>query len=174
MKMRLPAVLLSLVAATAGAQDPPAPAAGPVCKPVEDVWILQMGNPPREYAVRMTALQTVTLQDYDVRKEGEIQRVLEMAVETTGGNRARFFWEDKPEPVVKLSGELEQKRREVEAAVEQVTGIERADNKPARVQKDYPVTTHTGWAEFKLCSESDVRSLHQQLMQMWTGQKRNE
>ena len=55
-----------------------------------------------------------------------------------------------------------------------MTGIERADNKPARVQKDYPVTTHTGWAEFKLCSESDVRSLHQQLMQMWTGQKRNE
>jgi hypothetical protein len=34
------------------------------------------------------------------------------------------------------------------------------------------VTTHGGWAEFKLASESEVLELHKQLMQMWTGKKR--
>jgi hypothetical protein len=163
---------LALLAATASAQDKPPPPGGPVCKPVEDVWVLQMQNPQREYAVRMTALQAVTLQDYDVRREGEVQRVLELTVETTGGNRARFFWEDEAQPLVKLSNELEQKRAEVEKAVREVTGVERNDDKAARVTKDYPVTTHSAWAEFKLCSEGDVRELHKQLMQMWTGKKR--
>ena len=173
MKASLPLFLLPLmVAATATAQDNPAPPAGPVCKPVEDVWILQMQDPQREYAVRMTALQAVTLQEYDMRREGKVQRVVELTVETTGGNRARFFWEDEAEPLIKLPSELEQKKAEVEKAVKQATGIERTDEKPARVLKDYPVTTHSDWAEFKLCNEADVRELHKQLMQMWTGKKR--
>ena len=163
---------LALLAAAASAQDKPPPPGGPVCKPVEDVWILQMQKPDREYAVRMTALQSVTLQDFDVRREGEVQRVVELTVETTGGNRARFFWEDEAKPLVKLSNELEQKRAEVEKAVREVTGVERTDDKEARVTKDYPVTTHSTWAEFKLCSEGAVRELHKQLMQMWTGKKR--
>lgn len=141
---------------------------------VDDVWILQMENPKCEYAVRMSALQTVTLQDYDARKDGKIQRVVEMTVETAGGNRARFFWEDDSEDIIKLSDELETKRREVQKAMEEVTGIERTDGRPRRVQKDYPTTTHSGVAEFKISTESDVRSLHTQLMQMWTGKKRNE
>lgn len=161
-----------VAAATALAQDNPAPAAGPVCKPVEDVWVLQMQEPRREYAVRMTALQAVTLQEYDMRREGKVQRVVEMTVETTGGNQARFFWEDEAESMVKLPDELEQKRQAVEDAVRDVVKVERADEKPCRVVKDYPVTTHGGWAEFKLSSESDVRELHKQLMQMWTGKKR--
>lgn len=165
-------LLPALVATTALAQDNPAAPARPVYQPVEDVWVLQMQNPPREYAVRMSALQAVTLQEYDMRREGEVQRVVELTVETTGGNRARFFWEDKAEPLVKLSGELERKRAEVEKAVQQVTGLERNDDKAARVTKDYPVTTHSTWAEFKMCNESDVRELQKQLMQMWTGQKR--
>jgi hypothetical protein len=172
-KTLFPAFLLSFLAAAAAlAQDNPAAPTGPVCKPVEDVWVLQMQNPPREYAVRMTALQAVTMQEYDMRREGEVQRVVELTVETTGGNRARFFWEDKAEPLVKLPDELERKRAEVEKAVQQVTGAERNDDKAARVTKDYPVTSHSTWAEFKMCSESDVRELHKQLMQMWTGQKR--
>jgi len=165
-------LLLPFLATTAAAQDRPPPSGGPVCKPVEDVWVLQMQNPQREYAVRMTALQAVTLQDYDVRREGEVQRVVDLTVETTGGNRARFFWEDEAKPLVKLSNELEQKRAEVEKAVREVTGVERTDDKEARVTKDYPVTTHSAWAEFKLSSEGDVRELHKQLMQMWTGKKR--
>lgn len=172
-KSLLPILLLALLAgATAPAQDKPAPPAGPVCKPVEDVWVLQMQNPPREYAVRMTALQSVTLQEYDMRREGKVQRVVELTVETTGGNRARFFWEDEAEPLVKLPDELEEKRQAVEKAVRDVAKVERADEKPCRVVKDYPVTTHGGWAEFKLSGESDVRELHKQLMQMWTGKKR--
>jgi len=167
------ALLLPLLAATASAQDkPPPPPGGPVGKPVDDVWVLQMENPTREYAVRMTALQAVTLQEYDVRREGEVHRVVELTAETTGGNRARFFWEDKAEPLVKLSDELEQKRAEVEKAVQEVTGAKRNDDKAARVTKDYPATSHSAWAEFKLCSEADVRELHRQLMQMWTGRKR--
>jgi hypothetical protein len=152
------------------AQSPPAPAAN--YQPVKDVWVLQMMNPAREYAVRLESLQTVTLQDYDMRREGKVQRVVEMTVETTGGNRARFFWEDEAEPLVKLPDELEEKRQAVEEAVREVVKIERADEKPCRVVKDYPVTTHGSWAEFKLASESAVRELHQQLMQMWTGKKR--
>ena len=158
--------------ATAAAQQPPPPT-GPVCKPVEDVWVLQMQNPPREYAVRMTALQAVTLQEYDMRREGEVQRIVELTMETTGGNRARFFWEDEAEPMVKLPDELERKRAEVQKAVAQATGVEINDSKATRVTKDYPVTTHSTWAEFKLCSEGDVRELHKQLMQMWTGKKRD-
>lgn len=141
---------------------------------VDDLWIIQMENPKCEYAVRMSALQTVTLQDYDARKDGKIRRVVEMTVETAGGNRARFFWEDDPEDIVKLPDELETKQREVQKAMEEVTGIESKDSKPRRVQKDYPTTTHSGVAEFKISTESDVRSLHRQLMQLWTGQKRNE
>ncbi|MEX1045510.1 MAG: hypothetical protein WEC73_05225 [Chthoniobacterales bacterium] len=173
MKASFPALVLSIAAAaTAVAQDNPAPPAGPVCQPVEDVWVLQMQNPAREYAVRMTALQAVTLQEYDVRREGEVQRVVELTAETTGGNRARFFWEDKAEPLVKLPDDLARQRAEVEKAVRQVTGVERNDGQAARVTKDYPVTTHSTWAEFKLGNEADVRELHKQLMQMWTGKKR--
>lgn len=141
-------------------------------RPAKDVWVLQMDNPVREYAVRLESLQTVTLQDYDMRREGKVQRVVEMTVETTGGNQARFFWEDEAEPMVKLPDELEEKRQAVEKAVREVTDLERADEKPCRVVKDYPVTTHGGWAEFKLPNESDVRRLHAQLMEMWTGKKR--
>ena len=173
MKTSLALFCLALVVAvTATAQDNPAPPAGPVCKPVEDVWVLQMQDPQREYAVRMTALQAVTLQEYDMRREGKVQRVVELTVETTGGNRARFFWEDEAEPLINLPSELERKKAEVEKAVKQATGIERTDEKPTRVLKDYPVTTHSDWAEFKLCNEADVRELHKQLMQMWTGKKR--
>lgn len=173
MKTIFPAFFCSaLAAATALGQDNPTAPTGPVCQPVQDVWVLQMQNPPREYAVRMTALQAVTMQEYDMRREGEVQRVVELTVETTGGNRARFFWEDKAEPWVKLPDELESKRAEVEKAVQQVTGAERNDDNAGRVTKDYPVTSHSTWAEFKMCSESDVRELHKQLMQMWTGQKR--
>jgi hypothetical protein len=141
-------------------------------RPAKDVWVLQMQNPPREYSVRLESLQTVTLQDYDMRREGKLQRVVEVTVETTGGNQARFFWEDEAEPLVKLPDELEEKRQAVEKAVSAVVKIERADEKPCRVVKDYPVTTHGGWTEFKLPSESDVRELHKELMQMWTGKKR--
>ena len=177
MKLLFPILLLTMLAGVnAPAQDKPAPPAGPVIKPVEDVWVLQMQNPPREYAVRMTALQSVTLQEYDMRREGNVQRVVELTVETAGGNRARFFWEDEAEPLVKLPDELERKREEVEKAVQQVTGVKPDEpgqnGKPARVMKDYPVTTHSDWAEFKLCNEADVRELHKQLMQMWTGRKR--
>lgn len=161
-----------LLGATGWARAQEGAPSAPTPQVARDVWILQMDNPKREYAVRLGALQTVTLQEFDMRKEGNVQRVVEMTIETAGGNQARFFWEDKPEPMVKLSGDLEEKRREVEAAMKEVTGAERTDNKPSRVQKDYPVTTHSGWAEFKLCTENDVKNLHQQLMQMWTGQKR--
>jgi hypothetical protein len=160
------------VVATTAAQDKPTPPAGPVGKPAEDVWVLQMQNPPREYAVRISSLEAVTLQEYDMRREGQVQRVVELTVETTGGNRARFFWEDDAKPLVKLPTELEQKRAEVKKAVQQATGVEINDPKATRVTKDYPVTTHSTWAEFKLCSEGDVRELHKQLMQMWTGKKR--
>ena len=172
MKTFFPALLLPVLAAAALAQDNPAPSSGPACKPVEDVWVLQMQNPAREYAVRISALQAVTLQEYDMRREGEVQRVVELTTETTGGNRARFFWEDKAEPLVKLPDELESKRAEVARAVQQVTGVERNDARETRVTKDYPVTTHSTWAEFKMCNENDVRELHKQLMQMWTGKKR--
>jgi hypothetical protein len=171
-KVLCSALILS-AAATALAQNPPAPPSGPVGKPVEDVWVLQMQNPPREYAVRMTALQAVTVQEYDLRRDGGVHRVVELTVETTGGNRARFFWEDDAKPLVKLPDELEQKRAEVQKAVQQATGVEINDPKATRVTKDYPVATQSTWAEFKLCSESDVRELHQQLMQMWTGKKRD-
>lgn len=170
MKHALAIALLAVPATTLLAQDPPAPEAN--YRPVKDVWILQMQNPAREYAVRLESLQTVTLQDYDMRREGQVQRVVEMTVETTGGNQARFFWEDEAEPLVKLPDELQQKREAVEEAVREVVKIERADEKPCRVVKDYPVTTHGAWAEFKLATESDVRELHKQLMQMWTGKKR--
>ncbi len=170
MKHALAIALLAVPATALLAQDPPAPEAN--YRPVKDVWILQMQNPAREYAVRLESLQTVTLQDYDMRREGQVQRVVEMTVETTGGNQARFFWEDEAEPLVKLPDELEQKREAVEEAVREVVKIERTDEKPCRVVKDYPVTTHGAWAEFKLATESDVRELHKQLMQMWTGKKR--
>jgi len=166
------ALLLPALAAVAAAQERPTTDAGPACQPVQDVWLLQMCSPPREYAVRTSALQTVTLQEYDVRREGELQRVVEMTVETTGGNQARFFWEDQPEPLVKLPGDLAEKRREVERAVQAVTGVGNPVERSARVTKDYPVTTHSGWAEFKLARESDVRDLHRQLMETWTGKKR--
>ena len=171
MKHVLAIILLATPIAALFAQNPPtAPEAS--YRPVKDVCILQMENPAREYAVRLESLQTVTLQDYDMRREGQVQRVVEMTVETTGGNQARFFWEDEAESLVQLPDELEQKRQAVEKAVRDVVKVERADEKPCRVVKDYPVTTHGGWAEFKLSSESDVRELHKQLMQMWTGKKR--
>lgn len=169
MKSALAIALLALPTAGLLAQGPSAPAAN--YQPAKDVWILQMHNPAREYAVRLESLQTVTLQDYDMRREGKVQRVVEMTVETTGGNRARFFWEDEPGPMVKLPDELEQKRKLVEQAVREAVKVGPADEQPGRVIKDYPLTTHGGWAEFKLGSEADVRALHQQLMRMWTGTK---
>jgi hypothetical protein len=175
MKHALAILLVATPAALLVAQDPPSTRSAPQAtnyRPAQDVWVLQMRNPPREYAVRLESLQTVTLQDYDMRREGKLQRVVEVTVETTGGNQARFFWEDEAEPLVKLPDELEEKRQAVEKAVRDVVKVEEADEKTCRVVKDYPVTTHGGWAEFKLASESDARELHKQLMQMWTGKKR--
>jgi hypothetical protein len=172
MKALLPAALLSCVALVARGQESAATNAGPAFQAVKDVWILQMCTPPREYAVRLGSLQTVTLQEYDVRREGDVRRVVEMTVETTGGNQARFFWEGEPEPRAALPGGLEEKRREAEQAVQAAAGATDPREGSARVTKDYPVTTHSGWAEFKLAREGEVRDLHRQLMEMWTGRKR--
>ena len=136
--------------------------------------MLQMEKPKCEYAVRVSALQTVSLQDYDLRKDGKIQRVVELTIATTGGNKARFFWEGKPEDQVKLPNEIDAKRKEVQKAMEKVTGIEHKQDAAERVMKDYPATTHSGWAEFKLPNEGEVRDLHRQLMEMWTGQQREK
>ena len=160
MKHALAILLVAAPAALLVAQDAPSTQSTPQgtnYRPAQDVWVLQMQNPPREYAVRLESLQTGTLQDYDMRREGKLQRVVEVTVETTGGNQARFFWEDEAVPLVKLPDELEEKRQAVEKAVRDVVKVERADEKPCRVVKDYPVTTHGGWTEFKLASESDVR-----------------
>ncbi len=147
------------------------PAPQPV-RTANDVWILRLTNPPREYAVRLGALQTVTLQEYDRRKADKVQRIVEMTIETAGGNMARFLWEDKAKSAAEMSDELEQKRREVEEAMEDVTGVKPGEENSRRLQKDYPATTHSPWAEFRLDAESDVRDLHQKLMEMWTGRKR--
>jgi hypothetical protein len=162
-------LLIILPVAITGAQQPTAP---PTPHSVKDVWVLQMCSPACEYAVRMSALQTVTLQDYDMRKEGKVQRVVEMTVETTGGNRARFYWEDKPTEGTRLPSELAEKREAVEQAVREMTGLKEPAPAAGRVQKDYPVTTHGAWAEFKLETENEVRNLHTELMQAWTGKKR--
>lgn len=162
----LPALLcLWSAAATGAAQEPPATTRA------NDVWILRLHTPAREYAVRLGSLQTVTLQDYDMRREGKISRVVEMTVETVGGNRARFFWEDKPRTDTPLTGELAEKQREVEKAVRELSG-QNEEGKAGRVVKDYPVTTHGEWTEFSLSREQEVRDLHRQLMEMWTGNKR--
>lgn len=169
MKHLLPLLILCTAAGVRAqeATPPPAPA-----RTANDVWVLRLSNPTREYAVRLGALQTVTLQDYDVRKAGQIQRVVELTIGTAGGNMARFFWEDKPEDAVKVPQDLEQKRREVEKAMAELTGAKTAEPKTQRVQKDYPATTHTPWAEFKLSSEGDVRDLHARLMETWAGRTR--
>ena len=165
MKARL--VLLGLWAAAAlgTAQETSAPARA------QDVWVLRLHTPAREYAVRLGSLQTVTLQDYDMRREGKIRRVVEMTVETVGGNRARFFWEDNPRTDTPLTGELAEKQREVEKAVRELSG-QNEEGKAERVVKDYPATTHGAWTEFALSREQEVRDLHRQLMEMWTGAKR--
>ncbi len=159
------ALAAACLACTASAQQAPA---------ANDVWILEMQSPARQYAVRLGSVQSVTLQEYDKVKGADTRRVVEMTVETNGSNKARFFWEDEPETSEGVAGDLQQKRREVEKAVAAVTtGAEDSCGKQKRVQKDYPVTTHTDWAEFKMCSEADVRNLHRKMMQAWAGRKAN-
>jgi hypothetical protein len=165
MKARLVLLCLWAAAALGTAQETPAPARA------QDVWVLRLHTPAREYAVRLGSLQTVTLQDYDMRREGKIRRVVEMTVETVGGNRARFFWEDNPRTDTPLTGELAEKQREVEKAVRELSG-QNEEGKAERVVKDYPATTHGAWTEFALSREQEVRDLHRQLMEMWTGAKR--
>lgn len=160
-------LLLATVAAgwavAASAQQAPA---------ANDVWIIELESPTRQYAVRLGSVQTVTLQEYDKTKGTETRRVVEMTIETNGGNQARFFWEDKPETATGITGDLQEKRREVEKAVAAVAGGgDDSCEKQKRVQKDYPVTTHTDWAEFKMGTENEIRSLHRQLMQAWSGRK---
>lgn len=159
------AILLLVTAAVALAAESEDTARAQVAR---DVWVLQMGNPTREYAVRLGALQTVTLQDYDMRRDGTLRRVVEMTIETSGGNQTRFYWEDKPETETPGPAEAREARREVARAVRDLTG-EDLEAAPARVRKDYPVTTHGRWTEFKLSSEQEVVSLHSQLMETWTG-----
>lgn len=164
MRTLLLAVVIACWAFAASAQQSPA---------ANDVWIVELQSPARQYAVRLGSVQTVTLQDYDKTKGTETRRVVEMTIETNGGNQARFFWEDEPETAAGIAGDLQEKRREVEKAVATVTGAAGDDSceKQKRVQKDYPVTTHTDWAEFKMGTESEIRSLHRQLMQAWAGRK---
>ncbi len=150
---------------TGAAQETPAGARA------KDVWVLRLHSPEREYSVRLGSLQTVTLQDYDMRRDGKIRRVLEMTVETAGGGRARFFWMDKPRTDTPLTGELAEKQREVEKAMRELTGQDEP-GKAERVVKDYPVTTHGIWTEFALSREQDVRDLHRQLMDVWSENKK--
>jgi hypothetical protein len=163
--MRTALLLLVLAASSAAAEAP-----------ARDVWVLQLENPAREYAVRIGALQTVTLQDYDMRRDGQLQRVVSMTVETAGGNQARFFWEDEPQAEQAVPGDLQERQRELTRTVRELTGrdVEKEAGRgdEGRVVKDYPVTTHTGWTEFRLGSEAEVRELHRKLMDFWTGQSR--
>lgn len=174
MKTALLPAILCLLPVIAAAQAP-SPTAVPGTRIAQDVWTVQMENPQRQYAVRLGALQTVTLQDFDMRREGQLQRVVEVTIETSGGNQARFFWEDKPVPLVPMPNELKElddKRKEVQQALRDLTGAQAPDDlRNERVVKDYPLTTHSDWAEFRLNSEEDVRQLHRELMQRWAGQQ---
>ena len=61
MKHALAVILLvAAPAAVLVAQEPPPaqPPAPSTYRPVKDVWVLQMQNPPREYAVRLESLQS--------------------------------------------------------------------------------------------------------------------
>jgi hypothetical protein len=145
------------------------------CGTPNDVAVVKLiiSNKPSEYAVRLSAVQTVTLQNYDMRKEDKIRKVVELTIETSGGNKNRFFWEGEPKSLIEFSPEIEDVKNEVKDTVEDLMGVrENFHGSACRVMKDYPLTTHGNWTEFKLKEEEDVRKLHKILMEAWTGIKR--
>jgi hypothetical protein len=127
---------------------------------------------PAEYAVRMSSIQSITLQNYDMRKEETVRKVVELTIETSGGNKNRFFWEGEPKPLIEFSPEVEDLKNEIKDTVQDLVGAnDNFQGSACRVLKDYPVTTHGNWTEFKLKEEDDVRKLHKKLMEAWTGGK---
>jgi hypothetical protein len=138
----------------------------------KDVWVVTIRSckdPDQEYAVRMGSLQTVTLQGYDMRKEDKIRKVVELTIETSGGNKNRFFWEGEAKPLVEFPQEIEDLKSQLKETTKGLLGIDENYNGTGRVLKDYPLTTHGNWTEFKLSREDDVRQLHKDLMKAWTG-----
>lgn len=168
MHHRIPLFLLlaSLLALTApaGAQTPP-PTPAPSPSPPPRVWSPRL--PAGAYHVRVTDIQAIALQDYDTFRDGQIRRTVEMTVETRGGTLARFYWAAKATDAVALPAELEQKKREVEQAVRDLTGIDSRPDADRRVRKDYPFTTHSRIVEFLLPTEADVRSLYDEALAAW-------
>jgi len=140
-----------------------------VAKDVLVITIRSCSEPDQMYAVRMSSLQTVTLQAYDMRKEDKIREVIELTIETSGGNKNRFFWEGEAKTLVEFSNELEDLKNQLEQTTKDLVGIDENYKGTGRVIKDYPLTTHGNWTEFKLCKKENVINLHKDLMKMWTG-----
>ena len=143
------------------------------CCIAKDVIVIELcvRKKPVEYAVRMSSIQTITLQNYNMRKEDKIRQVVEFTIETSGGNKNRFFWEGEPKPLIEFSPEIEDTKTEVKDSVEDIIGL-KENFQACGVVKDYPLTTHGNWTEFKIKTEKDVRELHKSLMEAWTGKKR--
>ncbi len=142
------------------------PDPGPPAPVSSRIWSPQL--PAGACHVLLRSILAVSLQDYDTVRDGATHRTLELSVETSGGQLLRFLWMGPAERGGPLPSEMEEKRREVEQAVQQLTGTAAEPPDRGRLRKEHPFTTHSRITEFRLPTASDVRTLYDDVLQRWS------
>jgi len=142
----------------------PAQEASPAPGQVQrDFWRAEL--PGGEYLVRLSAITSVSLQEYVL--DGTA-RVTEVKVATSGSDLARFYFLEpflpKPPtaPAQRTLDAVENKVKEVSARVE--TG-----DLKTKVVKNYPATTHAHTAEYRLADRESLNKLFRSVSNAWTS-----
>jgi hypothetical protein len=128
-----------------------------------DFWRAEL--PGGEYLVRLSAITSVSLQEYVL--DGAA-RVAEVNVATSGSDLARFYFIEpfpvKPPtaPAQRALDAVENKAKEISARVE--TG-----DLKTKVVKNYPTSTHAHTAEYRLADRESLNKLFRSVCNSWTS-----
>jgi hypothetical protein len=172
MKLRLLALSLVAVIATAIAQNPPQP---PQPQPPTNQGNNQRVNdaenrlsfwdctvPGGNFTIALSKICSVSIHEFNLTGG----RVTEVNVDTEGSVCARFYFMEPLRIGSTLSATEVVKERITEIAD---TAAERTgtDKVWRKVQKDYPIATHAHTVEFRLQHKEDLQSIHSSVKGAW-------
>ncbi|MEO6848747.1 MAG: hypothetical protein ABI443_13465 [Chthoniobacterales bacterium] len=205
-------LLLIVCIGRVDAQRPPGPGNSPQPTPAPTttltprIWQTTLSN-GAVYNVRLDLVCSISLQKYISRTAAMEENgtliplvgsafgsgsqkphylyadVTELAIETLGGNTARFYAVSPHVPTdgdtsVSLLGsditdEIKQKTEQLQEVQKSILNVTtpggQQPNQAGTVVKDYPYTTHAKNSEFKLATPADVQNLYQNAINAWNA-----
>jgi hypothetical protein len=168
MKLRLIALSLAAVIATALAQNPTGPGTTPASRSDGEnktvFWDCSV--PGGNFTIALGKIASVSIHEFNITGA----RVTEVNVDTEGSVCARFYF---IEPI-KIGGALsateivKDRVTDVADTVADRTGTDKVWRK---VQKDYPIATHAHTVEYRLQSKEDLTAIHGSVKSAWMNNR---